>query len=197
MDVKVERRALLLTLDNPLAGAVAGADHRSADTLYNLDACGAGFQIRGNHTRGNRRYGCLLSRRWRKRQTRADRPLGYQSHPGCHRVLDRRQRRGLRPDRCRPDLAHLDRLAALACRLIHRAAGRAGCHDRPARPVRAPAAVRPVSAGQRGCGSIPRHSGHPSGTVCRTKPWARRQRGSSAPHPCIRPPAMPLFVLGN
>ena len=39
---------------------MAGADHRSADTLYNLDACGAGFQIRGNHMRGNRRYGCLL-----------------------------------------------------------------------------------------------------------------------------------------
>jgi len=59
-DVKVEQRAFLLTLDKPLEGAVAGADHRSADTLYNLDACGAGFQIRGNHMRGNRRYGCLL-----------------------------------------------------------------------------------------------------------------------------------------
>jgi hypothetical protein len=59
VDVKVERRAFLLTLDKPLAGAVAGADHRSADTLYNLDACGAGFQIRGNHMHGNRRYGCL------------------------------------------------------------------------------------------------------------------------------------------
>ena len=37
-----------------------GADHRSADTLYNLDGCGAGFQIRRNHMNGNRRYGCLL-----------------------------------------------------------------------------------------------------------------------------------------
>ena len=44
--VKAERRALLLTLDRPLDGVVAGADHRSADTLYNLDGCGAGFQIR-------------------------------------------------------------------------------------------------------------------------------------------------------
>jgi hypothetical protein len=60
VDVKVERRAFLLTLDKPLAGAAAGADHRSADTLFSLDACGAGFQIRGNHMRGNRRYGCLL-----------------------------------------------------------------------------------------------------------------------------------------
>jgi hypothetical protein len=47
-------------LDQPLAGAVAGNDNRSADTLYNIDACGAGFVIRKNHMRGNRRYGCLL-----------------------------------------------------------------------------------------------------------------------------------------
>lgn len=60
VEVKAEQRAFLLTLDKPLADAAAGADHRSADTLYNLDACGAGFQIRGNHMRGNRRYGCLL-----------------------------------------------------------------------------------------------------------------------------------------
>ncbi len=56
----LEQRAFLLTLDKPLAGAVAGEDHRSADTLYNIDACGAGFQIRRNHMHGNRRYGCLL-----------------------------------------------------------------------------------------------------------------------------------------
>jgi hypothetical protein len=56
----LEQRAFLLTLDQPLAGAVAGVDHRSADTLYNIDACGAGFVIRRNHMRGNRRYGCLL-----------------------------------------------------------------------------------------------------------------------------------------
>jgi hypothetical protein len=56
----LEQRAFLLMLDQPLAGAVAGADHRSADTLYNVDACGAGFVIRRNHMRGNRRYGCLL-----------------------------------------------------------------------------------------------------------------------------------------
>jgi len=56
----LEQRAFLLTLDQPLAGAVAGEDHRSADTLYNIDACGAGFVIRRNQMRGNRRYGCLL-----------------------------------------------------------------------------------------------------------------------------------------
>jgi hypothetical protein len=60
VDVKPERRALLLTLEKPLEGVVAGADHRVADTLYNLDACGAGFQIRRNHMNGHRRYGCLL-----------------------------------------------------------------------------------------------------------------------------------------
>jgi hypothetical protein len=58
--VAVEGRRLLLTLDSPLEGAVAGSDHRDADTLYNLDACGAGFRIRHNHMNGNRRYGCLL-----------------------------------------------------------------------------------------------------------------------------------------
>jgi hypothetical protein len=57
---RLEQRAFLLTLDQPLAGVVAGEDHRSADTLYNVDACGAGFVIRRNHMRGNRRYGCLL-----------------------------------------------------------------------------------------------------------------------------------------
>jgi hypothetical protein len=60
LEVKAEQRALLLTLSQPFEGAVAGKDHLSADTLYNRDACGAGFQIRGNHMRGNRRYGCLL-----------------------------------------------------------------------------------------------------------------------------------------
>jgi hypothetical protein len=60
MEVKAEQRAFLLTLSQPLEGVVAGNDHLSADTLYSLDACGAGFQIRGNHMRGNRRYGCLL-----------------------------------------------------------------------------------------------------------------------------------------
>ncbi len=58
--VAVEGRRFLLTLEKPLAGAVAGQDHRDADTLYNLDACGAGFRIRNNQMNGNRRYGCLL-----------------------------------------------------------------------------------------------------------------------------------------
>ena len=60
VEVRREGRALLLTLERPLEGVVAGADHRVADTLYDLDACGAGFQIRRNHMNGNRRYGCLL-----------------------------------------------------------------------------------------------------------------------------------------
>jgi len=58
--VAAEGRRFLLTLEKPLEGAVAGRDHREADTLYNLDACGAGFRIRNNHMNGNRRYGCLL-----------------------------------------------------------------------------------------------------------------------------------------
>jgi hypothetical protein len=51
---------VLLAVDPPLAGVVAGGDHRSGDTLYNLSACGAGFRIRANHMNGHRRYGCLL-----------------------------------------------------------------------------------------------------------------------------------------
>jgi hypothetical protein len=58
--VRPERRSLLLTLEASFEGATAGADHRTTDTLYNLDACGAGFQIRRNHMSGHRRYGCLL-----------------------------------------------------------------------------------------------------------------------------------------
>lgn len=51
----------LVTLSTAIAGVVAGADHRSADTIYNLDASGAGFRIRRNHMNGNRRHGCLLA----------------------------------------------------------------------------------------------------------------------------------------
>jgi hypothetical protein len=57
---QVERRAFLIEVDRAIAGLVAGEDHRTADTLFNLDGCGAGFQIRRNHMNGNRRYGCLL-----------------------------------------------------------------------------------------------------------------------------------------
>jgi len=59
-DVKPEGRALLLSLKEPLDGVTAGADHRTGDTLYNIDACGAGFRILRNRMEGNRRYGCLL-----------------------------------------------------------------------------------------------------------------------------------------
>jgi hypothetical protein len=58
--VTPEGRAVLLEFEPALDGAVAGTDHLTGDTLYNLDACGAGFRIRENHMRGNRRYGCLL-----------------------------------------------------------------------------------------------------------------------------------------
>jgi hypothetical protein len=58
--VQPESQAWLLTLDRAVEGALAGVDHRTADTLYNLDACGAGFQIRRNHMKGHRRYGVLL-----------------------------------------------------------------------------------------------------------------------------------------
>ncbi len=59
-DVAVEGRAFRLTVDQAVAGVRAGDDHRTACTLYNRDACGAGFVIRRNTMNGNRRYGCLL-----------------------------------------------------------------------------------------------------------------------------------------
>jgi hypothetical protein len=59
-DVKADGRRLLLAINEPLDGAAPGNDHRTADTLYNMDACGAGFQIRNNEFIGHRRYGCLL-----------------------------------------------------------------------------------------------------------------------------------------
>ncbi|RRJ97342.1 right-handed parallel beta-helix repeat-containing protein [Opitutaceae bacterium TAV4] len=45
-----------ITLASPTTGLQAGADHRNADTLYNLSRCGAGFAIRNNrflHFRGH------------------------------------------------------------------------------------------------------------------------------------------------
>jgi hypothetical protein len=60
LTVVPEGRSLKIGLDRSIAGAVAGPDHRSADTLYNLSACGAGFRILRNHMNGNRRYGCLI-----------------------------------------------------------------------------------------------------------------------------------------
>lgn len=60
LTVTPEGRAFRLGLDRSVEDAVAGPDHRSADTLYNLDACGAGFRILRNRMNGNRRYGCLI-----------------------------------------------------------------------------------------------------------------------------------------
>lgn len=60
VDSTPARGGFALRLDRALEGVVAGPDHREADTVYNLDACGAGFCIRRNRMNGNRRYGCLL-----------------------------------------------------------------------------------------------------------------------------------------
>ena len=49
-----------LQLAAPVEGVVAGQDHRDADTLYNLSACGSGYVIRGNTMRNHRRHGILL-----------------------------------------------------------------------------------------------------------------------------------------
>ncbi|MHC4718111.1 MAG: right-handed parallel beta-helix repeat-containing protein [Planctomycetota bacterium] len=58
--VRRERRRYRLTLADPFEGIVAGADHSKADTLYNLDASGAGYVIRNNTMRFHRRHGMLL-----------------------------------------------------------------------------------------------------------------------------------------
>lgn len=52
-DVKIQQRAFLIEVGRAVEGLTAGADHRTGDTLYNLDGCGAGFQIRRNHMNGN------------------------------------------------------------------------------------------------------------------------------------------------
>ncbi|MBM3495979.1 MAG: hypothetical protein FJX72_16895, partial [Armatimonadetes bacterium] len=58
--VAPEGRSFRIGLEAGMEAASPGADHRSADTLYNLDACGAGFRILRNKMNGNRRYGCLI-----------------------------------------------------------------------------------------------------------------------------------------
>lgn len=60
LQVQPHEGKLLLTLAEPLEGVTAGADSRTADTLYNMSACGAGFVIRRNVIRSNRRFGCML-----------------------------------------------------------------------------------------------------------------------------------------
>jgi hypothetical protein len=50
----------IVTLDRPVEGMVAGNDHRSADTIFNLSASGAGYVIRNNHFRNHRRFGLNL-----------------------------------------------------------------------------------------------------------------------------------------
>lgn len=58
--VRVLDSGVELDVDRALTGLQAGETHRHADTLYNLDACGAGYRIRRNVMNGNRRYGCML-----------------------------------------------------------------------------------------------------------------------------------------
>jgi hypothetical protein len=49
-----------LALAAPVNGIVAGADYQSADTIYNLTRCGAGYVIRGNQFNRFRGRGILL-----------------------------------------------------------------------------------------------------------------------------------------
>lgn len=58
--VQEQNGKYLLTLQNPVAGINAGTDHRNADTIYNLSACGTGFIIRNNTMRNHRRHGVLI-----------------------------------------------------------------------------------------------------------------------------------------
>lgn len=58
--VQEQNGKYLLTLQNPVAGINAGTGHRTADTIYNLSACGTGFIIRNNTMRNHRRHGVLI-----------------------------------------------------------------------------------------------------------------------------------------
>ena len=60
VEVKETAEGSRIRLERPVEGMRAGADHRSADTIYNLSACGAGAVIRGNTMRWHRRHGVLL-----------------------------------------------------------------------------------------------------------------------------------------
>ena len=58
-EVTTSGGSYLITLEKPVAGIQAGADHRTGDTIYNLSASGAGFVIRNNWFHHNRRHGVL------------------------------------------------------------------------------------------------------------------------------------------
>lgn len=55
-DVEESDGSRLLTVSEALPALRCGADHRSADTVYNLSASGSGFVIRNNVMRGHRRF---------------------------------------------------------------------------------------------------------------------------------------------
>ena len=58
--VEVRDGLQVVTIDQPVDGVVAGEDHRTADTVFNLSASGEGYVIRNNHFRNHRRYGLNL-----------------------------------------------------------------------------------------------------------------------------------------
>jgi len=58
--VRKEKGRQVITLERAVKGVRAGKDHREADTIYNLSACGWGYVIRNNHMRVHRRHGMLL-----------------------------------------------------------------------------------------------------------------------------------------
>jgi len=59
-EVQKIKRRYRITLQRPVPGIQAGKDYKTADTIYNLSACGAGYVIRNNHMKTHRRHGMLL-----------------------------------------------------------------------------------------------------------------------------------------
>ena len=60
VSVGAEGGYTLLALDRPIADMRAGADYRSADHVYNRDACGEGFAIVDNTFQNHRRYAIFI-----------------------------------------------------------------------------------------------------------------------------------------
>ncbi|HEY0828963.1 MAG TPA: hypothetical protein VGE40_12770 [Bacilli bacterium] len=50
----------ILTLDTAIIGMVAGVDHKTADTIYNLNTYASGFYVKNSTFRESRRYGNYL-----------------------------------------------------------------------------------------------------------------------------------------
>jgi hypothetical protein len=58
--IGAEAGLTVVTLDRPIADMRAGADYRTADHVYNRDACGEGFAIVGNTFQNHRRYAIFI-----------------------------------------------------------------------------------------------------------------------------------------